>query len=241
VALSIQTWYFKLQKQKPIKAIIWDLDGTLIHFRIDYLRARRISIKILKSYGVPKHLLTVKVSILENLKCAREFFKKERFSEEKINQILKVVDNEIIKIEYEAAINASMINGIDQVLEFVKNRKLKQAIFTFNTKKNAEISLKNVNLLHYFDIILGRDNVTNLKPHPEHLIQICNKLNVNSDEIIVIGDTVRDIEAAINVGAYSIGVNTNLANAEALQKANIIIKEDEIPSKLIEVIQKLID
>jgi phosphoglycolate phosphatase len=230
-----------MQKQKPIKAIIWDLDGTLIHFKIDYLRARRISIKILKRYGVPKDLLTIRISILENVKYAREFFEKEGFSKEKINQILKVVDNEITKIEHEAAIKASMINGIDQVLEFAKNKKLKQAIFTFNTKKNAEISLKNVHLLHYFDIILGRDNVTNLKPHPEHLIQICGKLNVNSDEILVIGDNVRDIEAAINVGAYSIGVITNLANVEALQKANIIIKEDEIPLKLIEEIQKLID
>lgn len=226
--------------KRSIKAIVWDLDGTLIHFKIDYIRARRIAIKILREYGVPKHLLTVRISILENMKFAREFFEKEGFSKDKINAIIEKVDKEINKIEYEAAINATMIDGIDQVLEFAKTKKLKQAIFTFNTRKNAEISLKRVNLLHYFSIIIGRDNVSNLKPHPDHLIQICKQLKVRPDEILVIGDNIRDIEAAINVGTFSIAVLTKLANVESLQKANKIVKENEIPLKLIEEIEKLL-
>ena len=230
-----------MQKNKPIKAIVWDLDGTLIHFKIDYLRARKIAIKILKTYLVPKHLLTVRISILENVKFAREFFKKEGLPQKKINEIIEEVDTEIIKIEHEAAINAIMINGIDQVLEFVKTKNLKQAIFTFNTKKNAIFSLKNVNLLHYFNLIVGRDNVTNLKPHPEHLIFICKQLNVKTNEILIIGDNIRDIEAAINVGAHSIALHTKLAKVETLQIADKIVKENEIPLKLIEEIEKLIN
>ncbi len=230
-----------MQRKKTIKAIVWDLDGTLIHFKIDYLRARRTAIKILKNYGVPKHLLTVNISILENMKSAREFFEKEGLSQKKINEIIEEVDNEIIKIEYDAANNATMINGIDQVLEFAKNNNLKQAIFTFNTKRNAEISLKKVNLLQFFNLIVGRDNVTNLKPHPEHLTYICKQLNVKFDEILIIGDNIRDIEAAINVGAHSIALHTNLAKCETLKIADKIVKENEIPLKLIEEIEKLIN
>ncbi|MFX0000512.1 MAG: HAD family hydrolase [Candidatus Hermodarchaeota archaeon] len=229
-----------MKNRKPIKAIVWDLDGTLIHFKIDYLRARSTAIKILKRYGVPKHLLTVNISILENMKSAREFFEKEGLTQKKINEIIEEVDNEIVKIEYEAAKNATMINGIDQVLEFAMNNHLKQAIFTFNTKRNAEISLKKVNLLQFFNLIVGRDNITNLKPHPDHLIYICNELNVKPNEILVIGDNIRDIEAAINVGAYSIATQTRLAKVETLQKADKIIKEDGIPQKLIKSIKKLL-
>jgi phosphoglycolate phosphatase len=227
-------------KKKPIKAIIWDLDGTLIHFKIDYLRARRTAIEILKNYNVPKRLLTVNISILENMKSAREFFETEGLDQKKINDIIKEVDNEIIKIEFEAAQNAIMIEGINHVLKFAQKNNLKQAIFTFNTKRNAEVSLKNVKLLHYFDLIVGRDNITNLKPHPDHLNHICKKLKVKPDEILVIGDNVRDIEAAINVGAYSIATHTRLARVETLQKADKIIEEDEIPSKLIQEIGKLL-
>jgi HAD superfamily hydrolase (TIGR01549 family) len=227
-------------KKKPIKAIIWDLDGTLIHFKIDYLRARKTAIEILKKHRIPKRLLTVNVSILENIKYARAYFEKEGLSQKKINEIIEEVDKEIIKIEYEAATNATMIKGIDQVLEFAEEKNLKQAIFTFNTRRNAEISLKKVNLLHYFNIIVGRDNTTNLKPHPDHLIHICKVLNVSPDEIIVIGDNTRDIEAAINVGAHSIAVITKLARIETLQKADKMIKESEIPLKLINSIEKLL-
>ena len=230
-----------MQKKKPIKAIVWDLDGTLIHFKIDYLRARKKTIEILKIYGVPKHLLTVKISILENMKSARDFFEQEGLTKEKINEIIEEVDNEIIKIEYDAAINAVMINGIEQVLEFAKKKNLKQAIFTFNTRKNAEISLKKVNLLHYFNLIVGRDNISNLKPHPDHLTHICKHLNVKPNDILVIGDNVRDIEAAINVGAHSIALLTKLAIVENLQIADKIVRENEIPLKLIQEIEKLIN
>jgi len=228
---------------KSIKAIVWDLDGTLIHFKIDYLRARKVAIKILKNYGVPKHLLTVKYSILENVSSARDYFHKKGFSDEKIERIIADIDKKIMEIELEAALNATMINGIDQVLKFAKSKNLKQAIFTFNTKKNAKISLEKVRLLGFFVLIVGRDNISNLKPHPDHLRFICNELNVEPDEIVVIGDSDRDIEAAINVGAHSIALNTKRSNfhkQETFEKADKIIELNEIPSKLINAIEELL-
>ncbi|MFW9782881.1 MAG: HAD family hydrolase, partial [Candidatus Heimdallarchaeota archaeon] len=118
----------------------------------------------------------------------------------------------------------------------------KQAIFTYNTKENAEISLEKVNLLHYFEVIIGRDNIDNPKPHPDHLNLICNKLSVKPLEIVVIGDMGRDIEAALNIGARSILIYTKLSNyfaSNLYDKADIIIKPNEIPVKLIKAIKNL--
>ncbi|MFX1314949.1 MAG: HAD family hydrolase [Promethearchaeota archaeon] len=227
----------------PIKAIIWDLDGTLIHFKIDFLKARHEAIKILKKYGVPNHFLSLEFSILDNVNKSKEFLKTKKFSEQEIRKIVKDVDRVITKIEHEAAQNATKIEGIDQVLEFAKSKNLKQAIFTFNTRKNAELSLSKVKLIEFFELIVGRDNVNNLKPHPEHLTFICEQLAINPNEVLVIGDTSRDIEAAINVGAYSIALNTKIPNffkQEYLKKANKIIELDEIPLKLIEIIEELL-
>ena len=232
-----------MQTRNSIKAIIWDLDGTLIYFNIDFLRARREAIKILKKEGVPKPLLSVEFSILDNVAKSRDFFKAQGFPEQKVSKIIKEVDDTITKVEFEAAQQAQMVEGIDQVLEFAKTKKLKQAIFTFNTEKNAETSLNKVNLSHYFDIIVGRDNVDNLKPHPEHLTYICNQLKIKPTEALVIGDSSRDIEAAINVGAYSIALNTkntSFLRGESIKQANTIIELNEIPLKLIEVVEKLL-
>jgi phosphoglycolate phosphatase len=231
-------------KTAPIKAIVWDLDGTLIHFKIDYIRARREAIRILKKYNVPKNLLTVKGSILENVSKSREYFNSNKIYEsQKITQIIDEVDHEINKIEYEAALQASHIDGIEEVLEFVEKQNLKQAIFTFNTHRNAEVSLQKVNLMKYFELIVGRDNVENMKPHPDHLLSICKKLDVLPSEIIVIGDSSRDIEAALNVGAKSIAIKNklfNLSKIETFQRANLIIEENEIPLKLIKSLEELL-
>ena len=227
-----------------IKAIIWDLDGTLIHFKIDFIRARREAIKILKKYGVPKNILTVKGSILENVGKSREYFKSNKiYKSKKIEQIISEVDDKINEVEYEAALQASHIDGIEEVLEFVEKQNLKQAIFTFNTHRNAEISLQKVNFMKYFELIVGRDNVENMKPHPDHLLSICKKLDVLPSEIIVIGDSSRDIEAALNVGARSIAIKNklfDLSKTETFQRANQIIEENDIPLKLIKSINELL-
>ena len=226
-----------------IKAIVWDLDGTLIHFKIDWIRARREAIKILKQYGVPKNLLTVKSSILENIGLAREYFKTSGIAPEKIEKIIENVDQVVDEIEYEAANEATAVKGIKEVLDYLSKKNLKQAIYTFNTYRNAKVSLEKTKLLQYFNVIVGRDHVKNAKPHPEHLTLICNKLNVIPSNIIVIGDNHRDIEGALNVGAKSIAIKTKLSkltNLEILKKANKIVEESEIPTKLIPTIEDLL-
>ena len=155
------------------------------------------------------------------LECSGQLDCENYFDTEDTEKIVRKVDNVVNEIEYEAALEAKAVNGIENVLEFVRSKNLKQAIYTFNTYKNAKTSLEKIGMLHYFDVIVGRDHVKNTKPHPEHLTTICNRLLVNSSNIIVIGDNHRDIEGALNVGAKSIAIKTKLTkltNSEILEK-----------------------
>jgi phosphoglycolate phosphatase len=224
------------------KAIIWDLDGTLIHFKIDFVRARKEAIKILQKHGIPRGKVSIKNSIMITVKRATETFSEMGYPAEKIQDIMDNVNKIIIEIEREAALTAIMVEGIDQVLEYVKNKELKQAIYTFNTNENAKISLETVGLLKYFNCIAGRDNVTNPKPHPDHLHYICGKIGVKLSDIIVIGDNHRDIEGALNVGARSIAVFTKisrLSSTEMMKKADRMIKEEEPAMNIIQAIKEL--
>ncbi len=223
-----------------IKAIIWDLDGTLIHFKINSMQARRITIGILISHGIKKKCLSIKKSILENINISREIFKSIGYDSRQMDDIIKEIDEEISKIEYKAALDATMIEGIEQVHIFARENNLKQGIYTFNKYKYAKISLEKVRLLDYFSVIIGRDNISNPKPHPDHLLEICKRLHVEPTEIVVVGDNFRDIEGALNVGAHSIALHTSLAKVETLQKADVIIQEKEIPLKLKKEIEKLL-
>jgi phosphoglycolate phosphatase len=226
--------------KKPIKAIVWDLDGTLIHFKINSIKARRKAIKVLRSNGVPKEELSVDISILEAIKISKQFFIKFGFSSKKIKKIIEEVNATIIEIEHEAAIKASLIEGIAEVLEFAHKRNLIQAIFTYNTHDNARTSLETAGITQYFDVIAGRNDIKNLKPHPDHLKYVCEKINVQLDEIVVIGDTGRDIEAALLTNSRSIALNTKIPNfikREAFKNADKIIEPDEIPNELIKTLE----
>ena len=86
----------------------------------------------------------------------------------------------------------------------------------------------------------------NVKPHPDHLLSICKFLEVNPQEIVVIGDTHRDIRGAKEVNALSIAVKTKIShltdssNIEYFYKAERVIEENEIPAKLIEALNDML-
>jgi phosphoglycolate phosphatase len=226
--------------KKPIKAIVWDLDGTLIHFKINSIKARKYAIKILRNYGVPKKELSIDIPILEAIKISKQFFIRFGFSPQKITKINEEVNKAIIEVEHEAAIKATLIEGIAEVLEFAQKKNLIQSIFTYNTHVNARTSLRTAGITHYFDVIAGRDDVENLKPHPDHLKYVCEKINVHLDEIVIIGDTGRDIEAAILTNSRSIALNTKIPSfikREAFKKADKIIEPNELPHELIKTLE----
>ena len=226
--------------KKSIKAIVWDLDGTLIHFKINSIKARRRAIKILRNYRVPKKELSIDIPILEAIKISKQFFIEFGFSSEKIKKINEEVNKAIIEVEHEAAIKATLIEGIAEVLEFAHEKNLTQAIFTYNTHNNARISLETAGITQYFDVIAGRDDIKNLKPHPDHIKYVCEKIHVQLDEIVIIGDTGRDIEAALLTNSRSIALNTKIPSfikREAFKKADKIIQPDELPNELIKTLE----
>jgi phosphoglycolate phosphatase len=230
-------------KVKPIKAIIWDLDGTLIDFRINSIKARRKAIKILRNYGIPKENLSNNTPLLEIVKISKEIFIENGLSADKIKVIIKEVNNAVTLVEHEAAIKATLTEGIIKVLEFAKKKNIKQAVFTYNTHRNARISLETAGISQYFDVVAGRDDIKNLKPHPDHLKHICERLDVNLDEIVVIGDTGRDIEAALKTKSKSIALNTKIPNfikREMFKEANKIIELNEIPNGLIKTLEEFL-
>ncbi|TFF89357.1 MAG: hypothetical protein EU548_07590, partial [Promethearchaeota archaeon] len=100
-----------------IKAIIWDLDGTLIHFKIDYIRARKAAIEILSKYDVPKNLISLKNSILNNVKISKRYLKAKNVPEDVIAKLAFEINSRVSEIEYEAALQATRVKHIEKVLE----------------------------------------------------------------------------------------------------------------------------
>jgi HAD superfamily hydrolase (TIGR01509 family) len=225
-----------------LKGILWDLDGTLVEFQIDYKRARSTVIQILESNGYPKGQLSADDLILQMFQLAREYFIDQRGMDEAgFQNIRQQADKEVIEIEREAAERAMVLPGIRGVLEYAQKLKLKQAILTYNTSANAILSVEKAGLREFFPdnrMIIGRDMVVHAKPHPDHTNLALKEMGIMANEVVIIGDHPRDIEAANNVNAKSIALTQEKHPAtEFATKFSCAIPE--IDQNLIGILKKL--
>ena len=221
-----------------LNAIFFDLDGTLVYFQIEYIKARKKAIKILERNGIPKNKYNLNSSIREMIAESKNYFSNTlKFDQNKINNIFKKVNESIIKIELKAAKKAKPINNIDKLLKYFKDKKIKQIIITYNTHKTAELTLKKAKLDSYINEIYGRDDVEIAKPNIKHLEPVIKKYNLKPENCVIVGDYKIDIELGKNFGCKTIGVITN-HEINLIENADFKIHQDKLYDELIKILQQ---
>ncbi|HDX8824926.1 phosphoglycolate phosphatase [Klebsiella michiganensis] len=66
--------------------------------------------------------------------------------------------------------------------------------------------LASLDIAKYFTVVIGGDDVKNKKPHPEPLLLVAEKLELAPAELLFVGDSRNDIQAAKAAGCSSIGL-----------------------------------
>lgn len=93
--------------------------------------------------------------------------------------------------------------GVKETLEKIKSLGGKIGVVTTSKKRYVKNALKNNGLSKVVDVFLGREDVENYKPDPEILYKALNFMGGRPSESIMVGDTVKDIEAAKRAGIDS--------------------------------------
>ena len=81
-------------------------------------------------------------------------------------------------------------------------------IVTTKTTQYTIPILEDMDIMKYFEVIIGRQEVIHPKPHSEPILKAMNRMNVTSTnfDIYMIGDTKLDLIAANNAGIQNIAV-----------------------------------
>ena len=196
---------------KNIKAILFDVDGTLIDTDTIIIESYREVFKKLR----PEYKLTEKeeLSFLGPtlISMFAKYFK-EDFETCRHIYHTYFMEN-MLKI-------ANVYDGAIDLLTYLKKKGYKLGVVTSRLRFSALEVLEKFNLLSYFDIIVGLDDVVNPKPDPEGIKKAMNELNVNISETIYIGDNKSDLlagqSANLKTGlvTWSKGRNNTLENAD---------------------------
>jgi phosphoglycolate phosphatase len=76
--------------------------------------------------------------------------------------------------------------------------------------------LEALDIAQFFSFVVGGDDVVNKKPHPEPLLLVCKKLNIQPHELLFVGDSRNDILAAKAAGSVSVGLTYGYNYGEAI-------------------------
>ena len=112
-------------------------------------------------------------------------------------------------------------------------------IVTTKTGKYSRVLMEHFELMHHFEVLIGREDVENPKPHAEPIEKAIEKMGVTKELCWIIGDTRLDIGSANNAGIKSIGVLSGYDNAEQLNTLTDVIEDDAL--KAVKRLAKLVE
>lgn len=209
----------------PIEAVIFDLDGTLAHFNLDYKALRAEVRGYLMRLGVPDSVLEVNESIFEMLQKAEIFMKNKKKSAETFEQIRSQTLAIAEKYEIESASTTSLLSGAVETLKELKRMNLKMGVCTSNSEKAANYILQRFKIDDYFKIVVPRDRVKYVKPNTEQFELALKTLGVSPQVTVIVGDSSADMQSAKELKAIAIGYPTGFSTTEQLTSngANYII------------------
>jgi len=209
----------------PIEAVIFDLDGTLATFNLDYKALRGDVREYLMRVGVPASVLPNGESIFDMLQKAEIFFKNNGKSDEVFlkarNQCLALAE----KYEMEAAATTSLMSGALEALKELKQMKLKMGICTTSSEKAANYILQRFKIQDFFQVVVSRDKVKHVKPDTEQFELALKTMGAKATATMIVGDSKVDMQSAKDLKVLAVGLPTGLATNEQLTKsgANYII------------------
>ncbi len=164
-------------KQHQIKAVVFDMDGTLTVPNIDFIEMRN-------ELGIP-----MTGDIVEHVIEMDEEFQQEAWAT-------------INRIEAAAIAEYQLQDNALDVLIAMQNAGVKLAILTRNTNYGINKFLQLVENSVEFDYVLGRE-FSSIKPSPEPLWHILNEIDIAPENTLMVGDYIHDISCGNDAGAYS--------------------------------------
>ena len=202
-----------------IKAVIFDLDGTLVEFNLDYKRLRAEVLNILQKRHLPISVFSAKERITSIIEKAERLMTNKNINKKEINDVKKEIFLTVNQYELEAARTTYIIPSVIPTLKTLKKLHLKMGVFTISGKRPTEYILKRFKLKGFFDAVVTREDALKVKPNPEHLKIIFEMLNVKPRETIVVGDSESDMICARETGAIAVGIKNKRTSIDRLVSA----------------------
>lgn len=186
-----------MTKNNDYKAILFDLDGVLVDMPRGHYEAlnRALSLFGAKIEEGEHHTTYNGLPTRKKIEKLEQEGRLPEGLREFINDVKQQHTKKVIP-EYCAPDYSKII-----LLNELRRRGYKLACCSNSIRETLHLMLKSAGLFEFFDVIIGNDEVTNSKPHPEMYLTAFSRLGVTPEEAIIVEDSPHGIAAAEASGA----------------------------------------
>jgi len=207
----------------PFKAVIFDLDGTLLDTLEDIASATN---RVLKEKSFPTHKLDAyRYFVGDGSKMLiTRALPEDKRDEDTVFTCFKIF---IKDYGQNWKINTKPYEGITEMLDALKDRGVKMSVLSNKphefTKRCVTEFLSNWS----FDVVLGQCDKFPQKPDPAGAIKIARQIDMLPSDFLYLGDTAIDMKTAIAAGMFPVGALWGFRPLKELQEsgARALIKK----------------
>ena len=203
-----------------IKALIFDFDGLI-------LDTETLWYEVYKEYLLDEYGL--ELPIKEFQKCVgADPSSLQIYLQEEVT-----ADVDLSKLMQETIQHIDACVGVHDLIIDADKKGLQIALATSSTREWATKHLDNLDLLRYFDYLITKNDVKNVKPAPDLFEKALSMLGRKPNEAIVFEDSLNGLLAAKKVGLPTVIVPNSLT--ESLPFTNYDLKLQSLNRSLINI------
>jgi phosphoglycolate phosphatase len=199
----------------PIKAIIFDLDGTLLNTLDDLADSMN---RVLLRLGFPAHPVDAyRCYVGEGMeKLARRALPEQARDAETVQRCVAAMQR-----EYGAhwRDKTCLYPGIDDMLRALSGRGLSLNILSNKPEELTRLTVAAFLSAYSFDRVAGATEEYPRKPHPAGALRIAGSLGLSCDRFLYVGDTNTDMQTATGSGMFALGALWGFRTAAELKES----------------------
>lgn len=194
---------------KKIELVVFDLDGTLI---ASHETIYNSAVQALKDLNIDADFSIEEFKPYIGLHFI-DIFSNLGFEVDDFKEFISIYK----KYYFDFIDSSKFYPNVKNTLQELILSNIKLALLTTKAQAEADRILEHFNIHDKFDLVMGRREGIPNKPEPDSLLFICNELNSDPRNTLMVGDSEMDIRCGKNAGALTCAVTFGYRSSELIE------------------------